>query len=235
MIRTGAILAGGFGTRLSAAVPDRAKSVAPVNGRPFLIFPLMQLARSGVERVILCTGHRTEQVREEIGDNFDGLPLLYSIEDQPLGTGGAIRQAWRTYGGGEQSWVTMNGDSFLDIDLAELAAEHAQGGFAATIAAVKVPAGQRFGTLEWDPSGRVVAFREKDGAGGPKWINGGIYVLSARFLDSLPEGAPMSIETQGFPAGLAQGIGVFPREARFIDIGTPESYALAQEFFQGEL
>ncbi len=89
----GAILAGGLGTRLRSVVSDRPKVLAEVLGKPFLAHLLDQLANAGLERVVLLTGYRGEQVREAFGDRYGTLALDYSVETEPLGTAGALR--WR--------------------------------------------------------------------------------------------------------------------------------------------
>jgi NDP-sugar pyrophosphorylase family protein len=227
---TGVVLAGGLGTRLRTVLPDTPKPLAPVDGRPFLFFLLEQLTRAGVSPLILSTGHLASQVRAEIGSEYNAAPILYSEEDQPLGTAGALRLAWRNHPD-TAPWLAMNGDSYVDIDLTAMIDSHRRSGLAATIAAVRVEDGSRYGTLEWSEDLRITAFREKSGVPGPRWINGGIYVFERGFLNALPDRAPLSLETEAFPAWIASGIHAFASEARFIDIGTPESYALAQRFF----
>jgi NDP-sugar pyrophosphorylase family protein len=227
---TGVVLAGGLGTRLRTVLPDTPKSVAPVEGRPFLFFLLEQLTRVGISPVILCTGHRASQVLSEIGNEYKSVPILYSQEEHPLGTAGALRLAWHNYPE-TAPWLLMNGDSFVDVDLRALIHSHERSGLAATITAVRVENGQRYGTIEWDEGQRITAFREKSAAPGSLWINGGVYVFERAFLDALPDRVPLSLEVDVFPAWVSRGIHVFASEARFIDIGTPESYALAQRFF----
>jgi len=227
---TGAILAGGAGSRLKGKLPDHAKTLAPIQGQPFLHLLLRQLPCAGVHRAVLCTGYRGDQVRAEIGDLFEGMPVLYSKEEQPLGTGGALRLAWTSYGD-KATWLVMNGDSYLDIDLTEMIAAHRKSANPATIAAVEVTDGRRFGSLEWDPGGQITAFREKSDTPGARWINGGVYLFEPQFLDALPRSSPLSLENEIFPAWLGRGLHVFNRRCRFIDIGTPESYSLAQTFF----
>ena len=227
---TGVLLAGGLGTRLRSVLPDTAKPLAPVEGRPFLFFLLEQLTRAGASPLILCTGHLAAQVHAEIGTEYGGVPILYSEEERPLGTAGAIRLAW-TNSPDTAPWLVMNGDSYLDIDLKAMMASHVRGGLAATIAAVRVEDGRRYGSLEWSDDHRITVFREKSDAPGPRWINAGVYIFERDFVAALPGCAPLSLETDVFPAWVARGIQAFASQARFIDIGTPESYALAQRFF----
>lgn len=231
-ISTGVILAGGEGTRLRPVLPDSAKSVAPVNGRPFIGRLLEQLADAGVNRIVLCTGYRGQDVESAAGREHRGIPILYSVEQQPLGTGGALRQAHASFGDGGP-WIVMNGDSYCAIDLAELAADHFAARLDATIAVVEADDAGRFGSVVISHNRHVTRFFEKQQrpGGGPGWVNAGVYALSERFLAALPATTPLSLEVQVFPKWLWQGIHAFKRRARFIDIGTPESYALAQQFF----
>src|SRR5688572_20268372 len=118
------ILAGGLGTRLAPVVADRAKPVAVVAGRPFLAFLLSQLARTRVvDAVVLCVGHRADSVYAAMGDRFGRLPLRYSVESEPLGTGGALRLAARRAPKARAA-LALNGDSFLGIRPGRLLAEH---------------------------------------------------------------------------------------------------------------
>ena len=229
-ITTGVILAGGLGTRLRPAIGDGAKSAALVGGHPFIDRLLDQLAGGGVERIVVCTGYRTGEVEAAAGREHGGVPVLYSVEEQPLGTGGALRQAHARFGDGG-AWMVMNGDSYCGIELEELAAEHAAAGLEATLALVRVEDAGRYGSVEVSPDGRVTRFLEKSAGAGPGWVNAGVYVLSPRLLEELPAATPLSLETRVFPEWVERGIHAFARRARFIDIGTPESYALAQQFF----
>jgi NDP-sugar pyrophosphorylase family protein len=231
-ISTGVILAGGEGTRLRPVLPDSAKSVAPVNGRPFIHRLLEQVAAAGVQRIILCTGYRGQDVEAAAGREHRGIPILYSVEERPLGTGGALKQAHDRFGDGG-TWMVMNGDSYCAIDLAELVADHLAARLYATMAVVEADDAGRFGSVVISHNRRVTSFFEKQqrSGGGPGWVNAGVYAFSEPFLAALPAGTPLSLEVQVLPQWLWQGLHAFKRRARFIDIGTPESYALAQQFF----
>ena len=231
---TSVILAGGLGMRLREAVPNSPKSVAPVAGRPFLIYLLKQLEQAGARRIVLCTGYRSGQIDQEIGSRFENAEIVYSIEEQPLGTGGALRLAWERYGGSDaDGWLVANGDSYCDLDLNEFWRVHLRARLAATLAAVEVTDGSRYGSLVWNESNRLTRFGEKEDGGDARWINAGIYGLSPEFLNAFSSVTPLSLEREAFPGWLPIGIHVFARRARFIDIGTPDSYRAAQEFFAG--
>lgn len=228
---TGVIIAGGLGTRLRSVMADRPKCLAPVNGQPFLFYLLRQMRGAGVKRIVLCTGHQAEQVGACVGDAFAGLKVDYSHETEPLGTGGALKLAFDRFGGDEEGWLVMNGDSYLELDIAAYRTAYQQANWVAGLAAVEVPDGRRFGGLRCAPDGRILAFEEKSSEPGPKWINGGVYLLSEKFLASMPAIAPLSIERDVFPQQLEEGLFAYKTQGRFIDIGLPESLAEAQSFF----
>lgn len=226
---TGAILAGGFGTRLQSVVSDRPKVLAEVRGRPFLGYLLDQLADAGVRTVILCTGYLGEQVREAFSDSYRGLRLIYSQEDSPLGTGGAIRRAMPHLE--SDSILVLNGDSYCQTDLKGLWAYHSRTSAEATIQLVTVPNTERFGRVEIDRDGCIVRFEEKRSGAGPGLINAGIYLINRRMIKSMPKDKPVSLERDMFPVWIGRGLYGYRSEGRFLDIGTPASYSDAERFF----
>jgi len=112
---TAVILAGGLGTRLQPVVPDKPKVLVEVLGRPFLVYLLDQLVSLGLHKVVLCTGYKGDKVQECFGGAYRSLRLLYSREDEPLGTGGALRLALPCFS--SDTILVMNGDSYIDADL----------------------------------------------------------------------------------------------------------------------
>jgi D-glycero-D-manno-heptose 1,7-bisphosphate phosphatase len=225
---TGAVLAGGLGTRLRSVLPDQQKVMASVGGQPFLPRILRQLAAGGAQRFVLCTGHRAEQVRTEIGEEYLGLPVLYSHEEEPLGTAGALRLAHERFGG--ELWLALNGDSYTGTSLWNFLDWHKRQRVDASLMATWVEDCSRSGSLEVE-GGRVRAFVEKRGLAIPGWINAGIYALRGEWLASLPSRTPLSLEREVFPAMTDGRLGAFEVRAPFIDIGTPESLAAAAAFF----
>ena len=228
---TGVILAGGFGTRLRPVLRDRPKVLAEVNGRPFITVLLDRLAAAGVERVILCTGHLGEQVSQTLGGSYRGLALLYSHEDTPLGTGGALRQAFRNYPA--DLFLALNGDSYVAAGLSAFRRWHEKAGWPGSLLLAWVQDCARFGTVEAEADGRIRGFFEKRGVPAPGWISAGIYLLSRELLESMPEDTPLSMERQVFPEWLARGLGGYRVRAPFVDIGTPESLAAAGPLLAG--
>lgn len=230
---TAFVLAGGFGSRLRAAIPDRQKVVAPVGGRPVLTRILDQLAGAGVRRAVLGVGYHADQVRDLLGQSYDGMELVYSEEPEPLGTAGALRHARGLLDG--DPVLVLNGDSYVEANLAAFLAWHRARRATASLMLARVPDPGRYGTVEADPSGRVTAFREKAaGATGPAaaaWVNAGVYLLGRSVIDALPARVPISLERDVFPTLVDAGLSAYRGGGRFIDIGTPESYTEAQAFF----
>ncbi len=226
------ILAGGFGTRLRSAVSDRPKPMAEVRGRPFLAYLIDQLEEAGFETVTLCTGYRAEQIEEHFGRRQGKMTLRHSREMEPLGTGGALRMAVETSLESGPVLV-MNGDSYLDIDLKAFCSKAmsilAEASFSSLMSTLHLPDTSRYGRVEVDGNGRIVAFCEKTGRTEAGWINGGIYAFPRELLRAIPQGRAISLEREVIPDRLSDGIFAFPCHGRFIDIGTPESLLLAAE------
>lgn len=227
---TAAILAGGLGTRLRSVVNDRPKVLAEVRDRPFLTYLLQQLARSGIKSVVVCTGYIGEQVKAAFGDAFGSMRLLYSQETSQLGTAGALRLALPLIQ--SDSVLIMNGDSFCDADFGDFWAWRAAKGAEAALLLTQVSDTRRYGRVQMDGDGRVLKFEEKGGKEGSGWINAGIYLLDRSLLLNIPEGVDVSLEREMFPAWMDRGLYGYGNKGRFLDIGTPESYALAEKFFQ---
>jgi D-glycero-alpha-D-manno-heptose 1-phosphate guanylyltransferase len=225
-----AILVGGFGTRLRAVVADRQKVLAEVNNRPFLSYILDQLASSGIQNVVLCTGYHAEQVKEIIGNTYKSLQIDYSVEDIPLGTAGAIRQALPILK--SDPFLVLNGDSFCEFSLASLWDFHQESHARATLLLQEVEDTSRYGRVEVDSNGEVKQFIEKNERGGRGWINAGVYLLNQSLIQRIEPGKNISIEKDIFPNWIGQGLFGFQGQGRFLDIGTPESYALADQFFR---
>jgi NDP-sugar pyrophosphorylase family protein len=225
------ILAGGLGTRLRDVLPNVPKVLAPVRGRPFLAYLLDHLAIAGFRWVTLATGHQAGAVERTFGSTYKGLQLRYSREDRPLGTGGALRLAAASLDA--KFLLALNGDSHVACELPPFLAWHRASGLAGSLLLVRVADAGRFGTVTTDEGGGIRAFEEKRGVAEPGWINAGVYLLSRELLLSLPEGQVVSLERDAFPRWLPAGLGGYRVEAPFLDIGTPESLARAEEFLAG--
>jgi NDP-sugar pyrophosphorylase family protein len=221
----GAVLAGGFGIRLRPTVGDLPKVLAPVAGRPFITYILDDFAALGLSRVVICTGYQADVVHSALGRRYRGLELVYSREETPLGTGGALARAAAT--ARVPLILAANGDSHCRCDLPSLFACHQSAGGLASMVLAHVADTRRFGRVTTNPDGRIISFQEKAAAVGPGWINAGLYLLSRPALQELSADQPCSIERDVFPTWISRGLFGFGLGRHFLDIGTPESYASA--------
>jgi NDP-sugar pyrophosphorylase family protein len=226
---TAAMLAGGLGTRLRSTVVGRPKALALINGRPFLSYLLDQLAGAGLKEVVLCVGYLGEQIKAEYGSAYRGLSLSYSQEALPLGTAGALRLALPFFQ--SETVLILNGDSFCETNLPAFAAWHFTQPAAGTLLLTYVADTSRYGSVQIDSQGRIVNFSEKSEAGGPGWINAGIYLLRRSLVETIPAERAVSIEEEMFPTWLEWGLYGYQGGGSFLDIGTPESYTQAEQFF----
>lgn len=223
------VLAGGFGTRLKSVVPNLPKPMAPVAGRPFLEILLSMLHRKGFTRIVLSLGYMSEKIISHFGGHFSGMELVYEVESQPLGTGGAIRAGLERCIA-DHAFI-FNGDTYLDLEVDELECMW-QAVFNPIIVVREVTDISRFGKVEMS-NGRINAFLEKGGVG-LGLINAGCYVLPKYALNSFPLGKPFSIETDFFAKHIQSSrFGGFVTRGCFIDIGVPEDYAFAQTKLEG--
>jgi D-glycero-alpha-D-manno-heptose 1-phosphate guanylyltransferase len=221
------VLAGGFGTRLRALVPDTPKPMAPVAGKPFLEILLHALSQKGFDRVVLSLGFLADKVTEHFGTRFAGMDLHYVIEDHPLGTGGAVRLALASCL--QDHVFVFNGDTFLDIEADALEASW-QADKHPIIVSRQVPDTTRYGRLLTE-AGRVTGFEEK-GSSGPGLINAGCYVFARDQLDSFALNQNFSLETDHLSNSISKThFNFFVTQGLFIDIGVPEDYLRAQNIF----
>lgn len=219
-----AVLAGGLGSRLAAAVPGLPKALAPVAGAPFVEHLLDWLAAQGASRIVFLLGHRADQLVAHLQAHpRAGLVFETSIEPTPLGTGGALGLARAKFA--SDPVLVVNGDTFVDADLAPLVATHRASDASATLLAVTVPDAGRYGRLAIDGTS-LVGFAEKDPHfNGAAPINAGVYLLSGELLDRVAARGPCSLERDVFERAAPGTLGVHhDRLARFVDIGTPASW-----------
>jgi len=176
----------------------------------------------------MCTGYLSNRIEDEFGDGHKwGVRVDYSKELRPLGTAGAVKFAERCLPP-VSDFLVMNGDSFLETNFHELIRFHREHGGIVTIAVCKVENANRYGTVRVDTDNRIIGFTEKNGKQAPGLVNGGVYVFNRVVLQHIPDG-PASLERDLFPRLLKYGVYAREQEGIFIDIGTPEDYARAQE------
>lgn len=228
---TALVLAGGFGTRLKSVVKDIPKPMAVINDKPFLHYLFLYLAKQGIKKVVLLVGYKHEIIENYFGDYYEGIEVFYSIEHEPLGTGGAVKQALQAH---HENCFMLNGDTFFDVDLKAIENEMNMNVVDIAIALSMQYNFDRYGTVLYDAQKKVIAFEEKKFVQ-QGWINGGVYWINKNLFDRveilqaahLP--ARFSLEKDVFETFAQQlNIKAFLQEKYFIDIGIPEDYARAQ-------
>ncbi|MBG7620979.1 nucleotidyltransferase family protein [Herbaspirillum sp. AP02] len=219
------VLCGGLGTRLGELTRETPKPMIPVAGRPFLSYVLDRLVEGGASELVLAVSFQWEKIRALYGSQWRGVPVAYSVEPQPLGTGGAICHAMRSHDIDET--IVVNGDTLLDLDASALVA-FARDKEADVAMALKYMADtSRFGRVEIDQSARVLGFREK-GVGQAGLINSGVYYVHARVFTA-SSNAAFSFELDVLTGKLnTAAIYGMQTNAYFIDMGVPEDLARAQ-------
>ncbi len=223
------ILAGGLGTRLAAVVSDVPKPMAPVGGKPFLEQILKTLPAAHVAKVILAVGYKYEKIKAYYGSDFNGIPLVYSIEDEPLGTGGGIGLAMQQ--ATTEHILILNGDTFFDVNLAEMFEVHTNENATLTLALKQMTKPDRYGTVLLEKH-TVVRFQEKQKFLPTGLINGGVYLANKSLTNELPSVANYSFETEVLEAKVETGkLKGYISTGNFIDIGIPEDYERAQQIF----
>lgn len=217
------ILAGGLGTRLRDAVEDLPKPMAPVGGKPFLEYLLLQMKRWEIADVVLSVGYKKDVIQAYFGDGSSfGVRISYSEEKEPLGTGGALKQS--LFRKDDSHFIVMNGDSFFNIPFADLIRYHHGKPGLITMGLAFVKDRNRYGGVEInDDDGSIRSF-QKDGLDTAGLINSGVYIVNRNIVEYIPDG-PVSFEGQVLPLlkndRLLYGK-VF--DAFFLDIGIPKDY-----------
>lgn len=221
------ILAGGLGTRLRCTVKDRPKPMADINGAPFLRYLVEYLSNSDINKIILSIGYKHSVIKAYFGSKYKDLYIDYVIEKEPLGTGGAIREALKLIK--TDNLFIINGDTFFNVSLKELFNFHSSKNSLLTISLKKMNKFDRYGTVIIE-SDRVIGFKEKSYME-TGYINGGIYAVNkdiGRYLDGYDSN--FSFETDFLQKKYnALRIYGFISDGYFIDIGTPGDYIKAQK------
>lgn len=178
------ILAGGKGERLRPFTQDRPKCMVEILGVPLLGYQLQWLSAQGITDVIVSCGYRHDVIESFFGSGEKwGVRLEYSVEDEPLGRGGALKLAFKKLADGEDLCLATNGDVVTNVRLKPLLQAHRESGSLATV--VLAPFNSPYGVVEVDGDDRIVAFHEKPEL--PYWMNAGIYVLSREIESMLPD------------------------------------------------
>ena len=227
MINECIVLAGGLGTRLRSVVADKPKCMAPVNGQPFLYHLLLNLHKQGIDHVVLSLGYMSEQVIEWCRSASLPLEVSFVTEPEPLGTGGAVMNALPALKG-EGCFIT-NGDTFFDVPLKSYADFHQGKHSMLSLSLKPMKAFDRYGSVKINEHQQISAFLEKQYCE-EGLINGGIYLTSRSYLESLSLPRIFSFEKEVLEAQVKSGrLYGFVSDTYFIDIGIPADYEKAQQ------
>ena len=221
------IMAGGMGSRLKAITGDRPKPMVPLLGRPLMEYILELLRSQGFDQVCAAVRYRAGDIMAHFGDGSRfGVEMQYRVEEEPLGTAGAVKNCRDFYGG--EDFLVISGDAACDFRLSRLMEEHKRRGAAVTLALCRHSEPLSYGLAVTDGEGRIRSFVEK-----PDWsrvvtdlVNTGIYVISPRIMELVPEGREFDFAKDLFPLLLSRGellLGL-PMEGYWCDVGSPLSY-----------
>lgn len=210
--------------------------MAPVRGRPFIEWVVCWLRGAGCSVATVSTGHLGHVIEAHFATNpVPGIEVTCQREDSPLGTAGALLRSARKIGHAPKTWIVLNGDSLICIDLARSLRRFENSGADAAIIARRVDSPGRYGMLGVGSDNRLHTFAEKAAVSpGPALVNAGIYLLRHGLLDRFPDSVPLSFELDVFPAWLGSdvSIAVLDFDAPFLDIGTEDSLARAGDFIK---
>jgi mannose-1-phosphate guanylyltransferase len=219
----GILLVGGFGTRLKPLTDESPKPMLPVAGLPVTEHQILAAKKAGIHTLVLATSYLAEVFTPYFGDGTKwGMKILYAVEKEPLGTGGAIRNAAELLGRDEPV-VIFNGDVLSRHSIADQIDFHTENKADVTLHLIDVEDARAFGCVPTDDNGRVTAFLEKMDNPVTNSINAGCYVFSPHVIDQIPLGTVVSVERETFPALVAGGRPVFgyKEQSYWLDVGTP--------------
>ena len=226
MVTEAIVLVGGLGTRIRSVVSAVPKPMAPVAGQPFLTYLLQFLEAQGIQRVVLAAGYKNEAIRDFFGSRYQSLQLAYSIEEEPLGTGGGLRKAMPLVEGAHA--FVLNGDTFLRLDYRAMAQtlDH-QPDAQVVVALRRIDDASRYGAAVV-VGGKIQGFTAR-GAQGPGLINAGSYLVARDIFQRFPMPSKFSWEQDFLQARIREVAPIaFECDVPFIDIGVPEAFAEAQ-------
>ena len=228
------ILAGGLGKRLRSSVAGVPKSMAPIGNKPFLEYQISELKKNGIERFLILVGYRGNLIKEYFGDGSRlGVEIGYSEESQPLGTAGALMNAWDEL---DEEFFLFNGDTFFYAQFDLMVDFVRDCRMSALIALKFTENAKRYGRVDIDTAYRVVEFAEKGELPSYRidsYINAGAYCFQKSVLEPFYKSfsmTPFSLEREVLPELSGQGVLYgLPLGGAFVDIGMPADYELAQK------
>lgn len=223
------ILAGGLGTRLKSVISNKPKPMAQICGKPFLEWQIELLKRFNLRDIILSVGYMRNEIKNYFGNGKKfAVDIEYAEEEEPLGTGGALKKA-KSYVFREDKVIVMNGDTYLNMNLSDFLRFHDEKKGLATIALAKVDEPYRYGSVKIDNHCKVTEFIEKGGKSFAS-VNAGVYIFNLDIYRYMPAKDNFSLEYDFFPMLLeTKRIFGYKTDCYFRDLGTPEDYEKMQK------
>lgn len=223
------ILCGGLSTRLGDITKTTPKILLEIGDKTVLDWQLEKLKKLGIKKVVLAAGHLAKVLFDAIGENRNGMELIYAIEDKKLGTGGAIKHGLGYVEKPEDPTIILNGDVLTTIDLVDMVS-FLKSDSDGIILGAKVDDASSYGTLDYGDNYHLNAFKEKEGKCQVGYINGGFYIFNASAQKYFPEQIEFSIEYDVFPN--MKNLYVYESNRPWVDIGVPERLEWARENYQ---
>lgn len=224
------VLCGGLGKRLRTSIGESQKTLARIEEKPFLELLLGEFARQGFRRAILCSGYKSEEVETFVKNTRLNLKMEISCESEPLGTGGAIKNAKPLVQ--SNPFVALNGDCFCPLDYREFVQFHQKHKAVASIALTTVQDSRDYGSIIVDQANQILSFQEKIETASVSVINTGVYCFEKDIFDLMPSENKFSIEKDFFPRLVGKKFYGYPTQVDFFDIGTPERLSQAKDYFK---
>ena len=229
------ILAGGLGTRLRSIVKNVPKPMAPIKNKPFLYYLLKYWIKNGATKIILSTGYKSEIIEKYFEVNKFDIPIIFSVENKPLGTGGGFLKALR-FLDADKNFFVINGDTFFEVKLSNILNFHNNNMSDITIALFKSTDLERYKCFEIDANSRIKNSNQKINIEG--YVNGGVYLFNNKLLKYIKklkfETYPFSLEEFYIESFIKDKKRIFGMKFNkpFIDIGLPIDYLRAEKFFK---
>lgn len=220
------ILCGGLSTRLGNITKEIPKILLEIGNKTVLDWQLEKLKDLGIDEVVLAAGHLAGVLQKEVGEERDGVKLVYAVEKKKLGTGGAIKFAMTQVKNTDKPSIILNGDVLTTVDLKDMVSYLKQesdgiilGSYVSDVAS--------YGTLDYDKDFHLNAFKEKEGFHKPGYQNGGCYIFTKQAEKYFPHQDTFSVEYDVFPK--MKDLFVYQSNRPWIDVGVPERLDWARE------
>ena len=227
------ILCGGLGKRLRSVMVDCPKAMVKIDGHPFLDILIGYLAQCGFQRFILCSGYKREFIKKYYQRKKNRLQIKFSEEEEPLGTGGAIKKAQPLIH--SNPFLVVNGDSFCQFDALKFLEFHKEKGAVISMAVTESKKSDDYGNVILDGSNQIISFSENLNAEDSQFINAGVYLFQHEVFSLMPWINTFSLEQDFFPKIVGSAFYGYIIKGPLIDIGTSERYQKAKEYLKNDV